>query len=108
MLFIITVSTLTINIAFAETGMASYYSGGANEGGSRTANGERYNAKAMTCAHKTKPFGSILTVHFAGKAVQCRVNDRGPFKRGRILDLSLAAAKALGMLTIGVGKVEIY
>jgi rare lipoprotein A len=80
--------------AQAETGLASYYPGIGHHG-------------EMTCAHRTRPFGSIVTVTHAGHSVQCRVNDRGPFVRGRIIDVSASAARALGMMQSGVVRVSI-
>ena len=62
----------------------------------------------MTCAHRTKPMGSILTVSYNGRSIVCRVNDRGPFVRGRIVDLSVTAARALGMTRSGVVPVSVY
>jgi rare lipoprotein A len=56
----------------------------------------------MTCAHRTRPFGTIIRVSHGSKSIQCRVTDRGPFKRGRIIDLSVSAAKALGMMSAGI------
>lgn len=78
--------------------------------GSRTANGERYNPDGITCAHRTARFGSYLTVLDVrtGKTVVCRVNDRGPFVKGRVVDLSRGAAKKLGILHRGVAMVEVY
>lgn len=66
------------------SGMASYYG---NESGSRTASGQRMNANAMTCAHRSLPFGTKLRVTHGGQSVIVTVNDRGPFIRGRVLDL---------------------
>jgi rare lipoprotein A len=62
-------------------------------------------AVEMTCAHRTRPFGSIVTVTHAGHSIQCRVNDRGPFVRGRVIDVSVSAARALGMMRSGVVRV---
>jgi rare lipoprotein A len=76
----------------AQTGFASYYGG---RGG------------GMTCAHRTSPMGSVLTVTHGGRSIQCRVNDRGPFVRGRIIDLSVSAARALGMMNAGVVAVSV-
>jgi rare lipoprotein A len=76
------------------SGVASYYG---NESGSRTASGERFNQNAMTCAHRSLPFGTKLRVSTGGRSVVVTVNDRGPFVRGRVLDLSKGAARALGM-----------
>ena len=76
------------------SGVASYYG---NESGSKTASGERFNQNAMTCAHRSLPFGTKLRVSAGGRSVVVTVNDRGPFVRGRVLDLSKGAARALGM-----------
>ena len=75
------------------SGMASYYG---NESGSRTASGQRMNANAMTCAHRSLPFGTKLRVTHGGQSVVVTVNDRGPFVRGRIIDVTPAGAAALG------------
>src|SRR5512139_2622827 len=85
-----------------EEGLASWY--GADFHGRRTANGERYNMYAMTAAHKTLPLGSRVTVtnRGTGRRIRVRVNDRGPFVAGRVIDLSLAAARALGSAKDGV------
>lgn len=90
-----------------ETMVASYYSKYFH--GRKTASGEIFDNKALTCAHKTLPFDTQLLVINPknGKMVQVRVNDRGPFRRGRDLDLSIAAAKELDMLLAGVIKVEV-
>jgi rare lipoprotein A len=79
--------------SFSDSGIASVYSGG------RTANGEQMNAQAMTAAHRTLPFGTHVTVvnNTNGRAVVVRINDRGPFVRGRVIDLSPAAAHAIGV-----------
>jgi rare lipoprotein A len=76
------------------SGVASYYG---NESGSKTASGERFNQNAMTCAHRSLPFGTKLRVSAGGHSVVVTVNDRGPFVRGRVLDLSKGAARALGI-----------
>jgi rare lipoprotein A len=94
-----------VTSAAAETGMASYYGG--RHHGRLTASGERFNQKAMTCAHKSRAFGSVLTVTYRGNSIQCRVNDRGPFVRGRIVDVSVAGARALGLIGAGVGMVTV-
>jgi rare lipoprotein A len=82
--------------AKAETCVASWYG---KESGPRTANGERFNPSAMTAAHRTRPFGSYVTVtNLAnGRTASVRVNDRGPFVRGRCIDLSRAAAASIGI-----------
>lgn len=89
----------------AERGLASWYGPGFQ--GKRTASGERFNAQAMTAAHKTLPFGTQVRVKSlsTGKQVVVRINDRGPFIKGRIIDLSSAAARALGIS--GLHQVEI-
>ena len=84
------------------SGMASYYG---NESGSRTASGQRFNQGALTCAHRSLPFGTKLRVTHGGQSVIVTVNDRGPFVRGRVLDLSTAAARAIGLTSAGVGRV---
>jgi rare lipoprotein A (peptidoglycan hydrolase) len=90
-----------------ETMVASYYAKYFH--GRRTANGEIYDHYAMTCAHKTLPFDTKLIVRNpkTGKSVEVRVNDRGPFPKGRDIDLSYAAAKALGLIRPGVAPVEV-
>ena len=86
-------------------GMASWYGPGFH--GRRTANGERYDMHAMTAAHKSLPFGTKLRVRsvHTGKEVVVRINDRGPYKHQRIIDLSLAAMTALGVRHRGVTEV---
>ena len=84
------------------SGMASYYG---NESGSRTASGQRFNQNAMTAAHRTLPFGTKLRVTHGGRSVVVTINDRGPFIRGRVLDLSTGAARAVGLTSAGVGRV---
>ena len=89
------------------TMVSSYY--GSRFHGRRTASGEVYNQQAMTCAHRTLPFDTelIVTNPLNGKTVEVRVNDRGPFVRGRDLDLSYAAAKELGIIKCGVAPLEV-
>lgn len=87
---------LTASPAYSEiTVIASYY--GNELKGRKTANGERFNPAGMTAAHRTLPFGTCLKVSYRGRNVKVRINDRGPFIKGRGLDLSHGAAKALGM-----------
>jgi rare lipoprotein A len=83
------------------SGLASVYSGG------RTASGEHMTSAAMTAAHRTLPFGTRVTVtnHHNGSSVVVRINDRGPFVRGRVIDLSPAAARAIGVN--GVAQVSL-
>ena len=80
------------SLAHAETGLASYYHGKSGE---------------MTCAHRSRPFGTRLRVTHGHQTIQCRVNDRGPFVRGRIIDVSISAARALGMMGAGVVRVVV-
>jgi rare lipoprotein A (peptidoglycan hydrolase) len=93
-------------VLLTQTGQASWYG---YEGGSVTATGERYNPQAMTAAHRTLAFGSKVRVinTRTGKTAIVTINDRGPFIRGRIIDLSQAAAEATGIKSSGVGNVRI-
>jgi rare lipoprotein A len=84
------------------SGMASFYG---NESGSKTASGQRFNQNAMTAAHRTLPFGTKLRVTHGGRSVVVTINDRGPFIKGRVLDLSTGAARAVGLTGAGVGRV---
>jgi rare lipoprotein A len=88
-------------------GLASYYA--AKFHGRRTASGEKFNSKLFTAAHLTLPFGTLLKVTNPGnsKSVVVRVNDRGPYIRDRILDLSRAAADLIGITRSGVARVEL-
>ena len=85
---------LVADDAMAESGIASAYP--RSYQGRRTASGEHLNTNAMTCAHKRYPFGSMLRVTAGEKSITCRVTDRGPFTRGRVIDLTPVAARALG------------
>lgn len=91
-----------------EQGKGTYYSQKAH--GHRTANGERHDKNAMVCAHKKLPFGTLVRVvnEKNKKEVVVRVNDRGPFSAGKIIDLSYGAARELGMLADGVVQVTLY
>ena len=84
------------------SGKASFYG---SESGSRTASGQRFNQNAMTAAHRSLPFGTKLRVTHRGQSVVVTINDRGPFIRGRVLDLSKGAARAIGLTGAGVGHV---
>ncbi len=92
---------------FAQNGRASWY--GPRFNGRKTASGERYDMNAMTAAHRTLPMASYVRVTNTnnGKSVVVKINDRGPFHRGRIIDLSKAAALALGMQHAGTGAVTL-
>src|SRR5207237_6305039 len=83
-------------------GRASYYG---NESGSRTASGQRFNQNALTAAHRSLPFGTKLRVTHRGQSVVVTINDRGPFIKGRVLDLSTGPARAIGLTGAGVGHV---
>ena len=80
--------------AMAESGLASFYPGIGKRG-------------EMTCAHRSHAFGKRLRVYHGNISIECRVNDRGPFIKGRIIDVSTSAARALGMIEAGVVKVRI-
>ncbi len=86
------------------SGIASYYG---NESGSRTASGQRFNQNAMTAAHRTLPFGTKLRVTHGSRSVIVTINDRGPFIRGRVLDLSTGAARAIGLNGVGHVTAEV-
>ncbi|MGQ0686343.1 septal ring lytic transglycosylase RlpA family protein [Bradyrhizobium sp.] len=83
-------------------GVASFYG---NESGSKTASGQRFNENDMTAAHRSLPFGTKLRVTHRGRSVVVTINDRGPFIKGRVLDLSKGAARAVGLTSSGVGHV---
>src|SRR5215475_8753735 len=80
--------------ARAESGMASFYEGTGGHG-------------AMTCAHKTRAMGSMITVTYHGRSIRCRVTDRGPFIKGMVIDVSTSVARELGMVEAGVVKVSL-
>ena len=85
--------------ACASSGVASWYDcamPGQCSRSKRTANGERFSPHAMTAAHRTLPFGTLVRVTHKGRSVTVRINDRGPFIRGRTIDLSKAAARSIG------------
>ena len=94
-------------LAQPQSGIASYYA--KRMTGVRTASGERRHHDSLTCAHRTHPFGTLLKVSCAatGRSVVVRVNDRGPYVRGRIIDLSWGAARALGILAQGLAQVAV-
>jgi rare lipoprotein A len=91
----------------AEKGKASWY--GKAHHGQRTASGERFDMHALTAAHRTLPFGTIVRVTDlkSGRSVNVRINDRGPIRRDRVIDLSYEAARKLGMVARGTARVEI-
>ncbi len=87
-----------------DRGIASWY-----EKPQRTASGERYRPNQMTAAHRTLPFGTVVSVRNLknGKSALVRINDRGPFHKGRVIDLSRAAGRTLGLLSPGLAPVEV-
>ena len=93
--------------SLSEEGQASRY-GGAHQG-KTTADGERFDQSALTAAHRSLPFNTIVRVTDldSGKMVKVRINDRGPFVKGRIIDRSTAAAATLGIFEEGIGKVRV-
>lgn len=102
--FLLACILLTVPVAArAESGHAAYYGGG------RTASGERSGPNELTAAHRTLPFGTrvLVTNLRNGRAVTVRINDRGPFGRGRIIDVSVAAARELGMIGSGTAMVTV-
>jgi rare lipoprotein A len=92
---------------FTQEGMASWY--GNNHHGKTTANGEAFDMNAMTAAHRSLPFGTVVRVTNLGskRSVKVRINDRGPYSNGRIIDLSAQAAHELGIADHGVARVRI-
>lgn len=90
--------------ARTQTGIASWY-----QMGKKTANGERYNPDGMTAAHRTLPFGTIVEVKNLrnGRTARLRINDRGPFVGGRIIDVSRGGARALGLMGSGTARVRV-
>ena len=93
--------------ARTQSGKASYYA--KNFSGRKTASGERLHKDSLTCAHRSYPFGTLLKVTNItnGRQVVVRVNDRGPFRKGRNIDLSWGAAKELGMIAQGIAPVTV-
>ena len=106
-LFIVLSLVTIVGSASTLTGVTSYYHPSLH--GNLTANGERYNHHSFTAAHRSLPFGTKLKVRDpdTNRTVIVKINDRGPFIKGRVLDLSGAAAKSLGIKKKGVAKVEI-
>lgn len=92
--------------AAAEVGIASMY--GNENGQARRADGKRYRPSEIGCAHKTRRLGSVarVTVIATGRSIACPINDRGPYVRGRILDLSFGAACALGVRGLARVRIE--
>lgn len=95
-----------VKVKATASGTASYYSYGNS---TRTATGEKFNPQDLTAAHRTLPFGTRVRVtnNWNGRSVIVRINDRGPFIRGRIIDVSLGAARQLGMISTGIASVKV-
>lgn len=98
-------ASVPVASASDQCGGASWYGPGFH--GKKTASGAKFNENAMTAAHKTLPFGTVVKVtdQRTGKSVKVTITDRGPFHKGRIIDLSKAAAAKLGTKSSGTGKV---
>ncbi|MBW4556960.1 MAG: septal ring lytic transglycosylase RlpA family protein [Trichormus sp. ATA11-4-KO1] len=98
---------IATNVRLSFQGIASFY--GRDFAGRPTATGERFNPEAMTAAHRSLPFGTRVRVTNTrnGRSVVVRINDRGPFIRGRVIDLSTGAARSIGMISSGVAPVKI-
>ena len=92
-------------VGSVSTGVASYYAD--SLAGRPTASGEPYDPAALTAAHRTLPFGTLVEVSREGRKVVVRINDRGPFAKKRIIDLSRRAAEELGMIRAGVARVTV-
>lgn len=107
-LFVFLLLVAGLPVVAQERGKASYYA--RRMQGRKMSSGLRYHNDSMYCAHKKHPFGTLLKVvsRRSGKSVVVKVTDRGPFGRGRIVDLSWRAAKELGMLAAGVIDVDVY
>ncbi|WP_223486271.1 septal ring lytic transglycosylase RlpA family protein [Pseudomonas sp. A-RE-19] len=92
---------------YDKTGVASYY--GAKHHGKRTASGERFNQHGLTAAHRQLPFGTRVKITNLNNDRSCvvRINDRGPYSRGRLIDVSREAAEQLGMLRSGTAQVRV-
>jgi rare lipoprotein A len=106
-LLVVATCALFTGCASQKEGLASYYAD--KYQGRKTANGETFDTAKLTAAHKTLPFGTRVRVTNLdnGKSVEVRINDRGPYVAGRVIDLSPAAAKKLDMLRAGVVRVRL-
>ena len=94
-------------LAFPSAAAADQMRSSWYEMGHTTASGQPYDPDGFTCAHRTFPFGTHLHVTFRGKSAECVVNDRGPFHPNRQLDVSRGVARAIGLIGVGVGAVEV-
>jgi rare lipoprotein A len=104
---LVSCATSNEDVAYSLRGEASWY--GEKYHGRKTASGEKYNMHKYTAAHKTLPFGTYVLVENVqtGQKVKVRINDRGPFIEGRIIDVSYKAAKELGLIDSGVAEVKV-
>ena len=102
---VVVASRSDARVASTQTGEASWY--GYDFAGNRTASGEIFNPEALTAAHPSLPFNTVVRVTYSGRHVDVRINDRGPHTGGRIIDLSRAAAEAIGLRRAGVGTVTV-
>ena len=104
-----TISFSSSLLAAPQTGIASVYGNGDGHAASKTANGERMNPSALTAAHRTLPFGTWVSVVNLrnGKQIVVRISDRGPFVRGRIIDLTPAGARAIGLSGLALVKLTV-
>lgn len=102
-------ATTEVTLGWSEEGLASWYGGNDGFEGKPTASGEIYDSSLLTAAHRELPFDTVVDVTNAqsGRTVRVRINDRGPFVHGRIIDLSRAAASEIGLLGPGVGDVRL-
>ena len=107
--FVSAIGISSPSLARSQTGIASVYGNGDGYAGRKTANGERMNPRAMTAAHRTLPFGTRVAVinQRNGKQVVVRISDRGPFIRGRIIDLTPAGARAIGFSGLATVRVTV-
>jgi len=107
LLFVIQGTMQTASAADVQEGEASYYADSLN--GNKTASGEPYNKNAFSAAHHSLPFGTKVKVTYlkSGQSVEVVINDRGPYAKNRIIDLSGAAAKQIGLIDAGHGRVSL-
>lgn len=101
------IAAYTVSDPYVQVGTASWY--GEFFRGRKTANGERFDPTGLTAAHRTLPLGTVVEVTNLenGKTVVVRINDRGPYVKGRIIDLSRAAAREIGMIRKGITQVKV-
>jgi rare lipoprotein A len=107
LIFLPAMASARVKVGHTQKGMASYYHDRFQ--GNRTASGERYRKSVLSAAHKTLPLGTKVRVTklSTGKSVIVKINDRGPFVKGRVIDLSRRAARNLGIIKRGVARVEL-